>query len=289
MAFPDGAPAANYWVFSERTMNSTYTYESHKVITNGTDSSNWLEVADVGQVWINTVQPDSLVYFTNPRNYCNITRRCSIIEVFEAYDTSPWYYKCNITLGYTLNDPKNVSYVSDEMASIATKSIAQSGAELMLTQQSQIYPLGDINFGTPFGGDKDAVGFNISAFALTAIAGAAIYNPQIYYEGISPSPAFQLGLEHPKWFYVVLSLLCGFYLLFCIIVAAVANSVRVRPDEYLSMSLLLRSIAEILEGVSGGREDRKYDEMERGTRVKYEEDRRGRWILKFMEMKAGEA
>jgi len=66
-----------------------------------------------------------------------------------------------------------------------------------------------------------------------------------------------------------------------VIVAVFANRVRVVPDEYLSIGLLLRPVAEVLEAVSHGKENSAYKEAVKTTIVKYEKENNGRWILKM--------
>jgi hypothetical protein len=265
-------------VYTDRKVNVTYACEAHKITANGTGTSNYPEVEGLGPVWVNTVLPNSSVYFTNPNNFCEGSTRCSIVEVFEVSDTEPWYYKCNVTMGSTINDHQNISYISDDMAFTATSSIAQIGYTDITGQEYQIYPLNSV-WGIPAGGDYTQVGDRVAIYALGSIAGASIFNPVKYYEGPAPTQAFALSLGHKYFFYVILGLICGFHLIFVVIVAIVANKVKVGPDAYLTMSLLLRPIAEGLEGVSGGKENKAYKDAVKNTTVRYEKSRSGRWIL----------
>lgn len=272
--------SGGFAAYSDRTVNVSYICESHEVTARGNGSFNEIEVANVGPVLVNDVVPDSLTYFTNAGNYCSDGDwRCSVVEAFEASTLgTPYYYKCNITMGRTQNDPSNISFISDDMAYFATSSIAQIGYHDSVYQQYQIYP-NKSTWGSPAGGNAEVVGLRMASFALGSVAGASIFNPRTQAEGLAPGQAFKLNLGHPYFFYLILGLICGCQLLFCIIVAVLANRVKVGPDGPLSMSLLLRPIADSLEGVSGGRENKAYENAKKAYTVRYEKSRTGRWVL----------
>ena len=267
-------------VYTNRTINITYICDSHEVTANGNGSFNDIQVANVGQVYVSHKVPSSITYFTNSDNVCGngSSLRCSVVEVFEASDTDPWYYKCNITLGTTQNDPRNLSQISDLMAFKATSSIAQVGYTDDSGQEAQIYPQNSL-WGMPLQGDRDAMGLTVATFALGSIAGASMFNPYTSYMGQMPSQGFYLNLGHPYFFYLIIGMICGCQLLFCVIVAVLSNQVMVGPDAHLSMSLLLRPIADALEVVSGGRKNRAYKDAKKQTQVRYEKAMNGRWIL----------
>ena len=232
---------------------------------------------------LSSILHSSTNYFTNTGNTCEPGNfRCSVVEAFEASDTDPWYYKCNIRMGLTQNDPANVSYISDAMAFTATSAIGQMGYTDEMGQQAQIYPKNSI-WGTPHNGEKDTMGGFMTMYALGAVAGASLFNPRIFYDGQAPTQAYELNLNHPKFFYLIIGLICGCQLLFVVIVAVLSNRVKVGPDTYLSMALLLRPIADALDGISGAKNKKAYARAKKSTTVKYEKDgRNGRWILKML-------
>ncbi|KAH8594754.1 hypothetical protein B0O99DRAFT_687532 [Bisporella sp. PMI_857] len=253
--------------YTDRRLKTTYVCESHPVIAGGDGTSNDIEVAQIGNITISEVVSNSTNYFTNPGNLCEEGNlRCSIVEAFEASDTAPWYYKCNITMGLTANDPRNLSFISNEMAYTATSSIAQIGYTDMMGQQSQVYPQNSI-WGLPINGNAEEMGMHMAYYAMGAIAGASLFNPRITTDGIAPMQGYELNLNHPKYFFLIVGLLCGCQLVFIIIVAVLSNRVKVGPDTYLAMALLLRPIADALEGVSGGKENKAYREAKRSTTV----------------------
>jgi hypothetical protein len=185
-------------------------------------------------------------------------------------------------MGHTYNDTRNLSYVSDYMARIATASIAQVGYTDFYGQASQIYPR-DSPWGISNNGSTDDMGWTMGLFALATVVGASINNPLSSYEGQAPSGGVYLHVGHPLPFYLILALICGCHLLFCIVVAVLANRVVVGPDGHLSMSLLLKPIADALEGVSGGKENKAFRDAKRFTKVKYEKGINGKWILNMVE------
>lgn len=265
--------------YSERIVNVTYTCDAHEVTARGNGSFNDIEVANIGTVSVDTVVPDSLTYFTDYYNSCSEDGRCSIVQGFEAStEGTPYYYNCNITMGKTQSDPNNISWISNDMAYFATSSIAQIGYIDDNGQEYQIYP-NKSTWGRPAGGNADVIGLRMASFAMGSIAGAAIYNPTKTVDGMSPSQAFKLNLGHPFFFYLIIGLICLFQLVFIVVVAVLANKVKVGPDGHLSMSLLLRPIADSLEGVSGGRENKAYENAKKAYTVKYEKSRTGRWVL----------
>lgn len=190
--------------------------------------------------------------------------------------------KCEITMGSTKNDPNHIASVSDAMALIATASIASIGW-VVDGQASQIYPR-DSAWGQRNYGNASAIGRAMSLYALGTIAGASINNPLTSYYGSAPSSGVQLTVGHPKFFYIIIGLIVGCHLLFMIIVAVLANTVAVGPDGHLSMSLLLKPIADALNGVSGGEENTAFRNAKRKTNVQYEKQHgTGKWILNMVD------
>ncbi|TVY84111.1 hypothetical protein LSUE1_G002086 [Lachnellula suecica] len=275
-------------MYTERTINMTYTCESHKVTANGNGTFNEIEVANIGTVYVSHKVPNATSFFTNmplidgsdsirDYNRCG-NDRCTIVEAFEASNSDPWYYKCNITTGHTLNDQQNVSFISDDMAFKAGSSIAQIGYTDDSGQEVQIYPQGS-PWGKPLHGNTTDMGMAIATFAIGAIGGADTYNPRTSFLGTVPSQGFILDMGHQKFFYSIIALIIFCHFLFASIAAVLANRVMVGPAGHLGMSLLLRPIADALEGVSGGRINSAYKDATKNTFTRYEKARNGRWVL----------
>ncbi|KAF4626784.1 hypothetical protein G7Y89_g11372 [Cudoniella acicularis] len=275
-------------IYSGRTVNVTYGCVAHEVTNNGngslTDGSSvTISVANVGDVIVSNVVSGSMTYFTNrtggAQNNCGTNQRCSVVEVFESSNsssTTAWYYKCNITVNPTFNDPKNVSWISDEMAWMAGSSIAQVGY-VINDQETQIYPPHSV-WGVPVQGDFQLMGETIATFAAGSLVGAELFNPPSSYMGTVPSQGQILLVGHKYYFYVIIGLICGCHLIFCIVVAMIANRVKVGPGSHLAMALLLRPIADALWGVSNGKIDSEvYKDAVKRTIATYEKGTNGRW------------
>ncbi|KAK0102798.1 hypothetical protein ONS95_006395 [Cadophora gregata] len=281
---PTDEPIGTFSVYTSRTIKVTYDCSAYPVTANGTGTSIDLVVETLGNMTVEETVPDSTTFLTHDNHTCADNQRCSVVEAFEASETDPWYYVCNITLGETQKDPYNVSYISDHMAQIATASIAQVGYTDYLGVASQIYPR-DSPWGSTANGSTDEIGLAISVFALGTIAGATMYNPYTSYIGSAPSQGVYLHVGHPYFFYLIIGLICGCHLIFIVVVAVLTNRVMVGPDGHLSMSLLLRPIADALNGVSGGKENKAFRDAKRNTTVLYEKPDRGgqRWKLNMID------
>ena len=265
-------------IYTERTINATYQCESHEVTKYGNGSFDYVDVANIGQIYVSQHLPNSTTFFNNDNTTCpDGSLRCTVIEVLETSSTQPWYYRCNMTLGVTQNDPQNLSFVSDMMAYYATASIAEGGfvgdvdeAGTVL-QSAQIFPQSSI-FGAPAGGDKDAMGQTIGLFTLGAVAVAGVYNPPKFYNGQTPIEGQQLTIGHHFTFYGILALILFFQAIFIIIVAIWANKVKVGEDSHLGMAVLMRPIADMLDDIGHGKETKAFKKAKKQVKVKYERD-----------------
>lgn len=279
---PENQSLGTFSVYTNRTINITYTCESYIVSKNGNGTSDSIEVDKIGPITLPQTVPSSTTFWTNSSHICGKNERCTRIEAFESSETNPWYYQCEITLGKTFNDPLNISFVSDYMAYISTAAIAQVGYTDYTGVASQIYPQ-DSPWGYPNNGSVNDMGSTMATFALGAIAGATMYNPYTSYTGMAPQQGQCLQVGHPYFFYLMLGLICGCHFIFIIIVAIYTNRVLVGPESHLSMALLLRPIADALYGVSDGEENKAFRDAKRNTMVTYvkEHTRQGKWTLKM--------
>ena len=265
-------------VYSARKIRVDYACESNQVTAGGDGRANQITVANVGNINVSHVRPDFTTFFTEKDNTCVGDPRCSIIQAFESSDTRPWYYRCTVKFGQTVNDPDKRSQISDRMAYVAGSSIAQMGYADDRGQEAQYYPRNSL-WGLLLNGDEAQMGQTVATFALGSLAGASLFNPARFFAGAAPSEGFRLDVRHPKFFYLLIGLICGSQFLFCVVVAVLSNRVMVGPDSHLDMALLLRPIADALEGVSNGKNNSAFRDAKRDTMVRYEKARNGRWIL----------
>lgn len=258
-------------VYTDRTLSMSYSCSSHNVTKNGNASAETnITVQDIGSVMVSSFVPNGTTFFTDYPNDCPGIPRCSIIQAFEASDTKPWYYTCNITMGETKNDGRNISYISDDMAYIAEAAIAKIGyMDGSTYQQTSLYHQKTI-WGLPMDGDASAMGRQIAAYGIFSISGAATFNPATWYLGSEPHTGFSLSINHTFSFLLIVFLIPLVQFAMCFIVAVWANRVVVQENAYLGMSLLLRPIADALYGVSQGKDNKAFRDEKRRVMVRYE-------------------
>lgn len=265
-------------IYTSRTINSTWACDSYNV-TGWDGSSADLEVANLGNVTVyRQLVTNALNVWVAADSKCEGNDRCQVVQAFEAFAAAPYYYKCNISMSLTYNDPLNVSYISDEMAQIATSAIAQTGFVDADGETGQAYPRESV-WGLPLAGSADGMGLNMAIFSMGAIAGAAENNPFTSYQGKAPSPGVILQVGHQRLFYTILGAITASHLVFLWLVAYWANRVMVGPEGALSLALLLRPIADALDGVSNGRKNQAFNDAMKNTMVRYEKGRNGKWKL----------
>jgi hypothetical protein len=265
-------------IYTARTINCTYECESYNVTAGGDGSTSEIAVQDLGNVTVYEPIPNATTIWVASNSKCEGSPRCQVVQAFEASSTDPYYYKCNISMSLTYNDPLNISYISDSMAEIATSAIAQTGFVDSEGETGQVYPP-ESAWGVPLGGDSSYMGLQMATFAIGAIAGAAENNLYTSYVGQAPSPGVYLEVGHQKLFYLILGAIAGSHLFFLCLVAYLANRVMVGPEGALSLALLLRPIADALDGVSGGKENQALKDAKKNTMVRYEKGRNGKWKL----------
>jgi hypothetical protein len=265
-------------IYTSRTINSTWACDSYNV-TGWDGSSADLEVANLGNVTV-FQQPmsNALNVWVAEDSKCEGSDRCQAVQAFEAFTAASYYYKCNISMSLTYNDPLNVSYISDEMAQIATSAIAQTGFVDADNKSGQAYPSESV-WGLRMTGSADLMGQNMAIFSMGAIAGAAENNLYTSYPGKAPSPGVILQVGHPRLFYTILGAITAAHLVFLWLVAYLANRVMVGPEGALSLALLLRPIADALDGVSNGKKNQAFKDAMKNTMVRYEKGRNGKWKL----------
>ncbi|APA07111.1 hypothetical protein sscle_02g018810 [Sclerotinia sclerotiorum 1980 UF-70] len=265
-------------IYTNRTLLMYYSCSSHRVTQNGNGASAAnISVEDIGSISVSSFVANGTTFFTDYPNLCPDIPRCSIIQAFEASDTDPWYYTCNITLGETQNDPRNISFISDDMAYIAASAIANTGYSSMDDyQQTFSYPQKTM-WGLPIHGNVSRMGIQIAAFGLSSISVTAAFNPSKYYDGLEPHTGFALGINHTYFFLLIVFLIPLVQFVMCFIVAVWSNRVVVQDNAYIGMSLLLRPIADALYGVSEGKNNKAFREAKRNVMVRYERGVDGRW------------
>jgi len=278
---PGGSTIDTFSAYSNRTIEVTHACSSWQVRDlSQVNQTTYLpiEVPTIGNITM-PVTANVTTFFTDANNTCG--PRCGIIESLEVTADASWYYTCNITMSETKNDPNNYSTISDEMAQIAVNSIAETILADVGNRSYQIYPL-ESSFGVPVSGSAAGQGGGICVHALGAIVGAAWYNRPRIVHGRAPGSGQILKSNHYRSFERVLAALAGFHLLLAVICSILSNRVELGPDGHVGMSMLLKPVAETLQGVSGGEKNQAYKLAKRHTQVRYEPGPDGKWGLNML-------
>ncbi|KAI6248852.1 hypothetical protein HI914_02507 [Erysiphe necator] len=269
---PEGAQVVeSFSAFTERQINVTFGCSSFGVLQGGDGKTTEINIDRVGRISLPQAVPDSTTYITRSNHTCKANNRCSVVEAFEASSTDPWYYVCEISMGMTQNDSKNISFVSDYLAQIATASIAQIGYTDSKGIASQIYPRESL-WGQMAKGDPSDVGMMMAIYAIASLAGAAQFNPFTSYSGNAPGPGFILKLNHRTTFYFILFNVNLCHLSFVLVAIAFSSMIKVRDSGFISMGICLKPVTDALLSIGKTRNEKGYESAKLRTYAIYEKD-----------------
>ncbi|KAF7959070.1 hypothetical protein EAE96_002587 [Botrytis aclada] len=258
-------------VYTNRILEMHYSCSSYKPTSLGNDSFNTSN-PDI-TCHIPPYAYNATNFYTDSKNICPDNSRCAIVQALEVSNetSTSWYYTCNITLSATLNDEKNISYISNNTSRIAASAIANTGYKETIT-----YPR-NTTWGRAMNGNESEMGIQIAAFGLTSLSIAATVAPKATYPGREPHAGFALDPKHAGTFLLIISLIPLVQFIMCFVVAVWSNSVQVGDNAYIGMSLLLKPIADELFAVSGGVDNRALKEAKKRIMVRYERGVDGKW------------
>lgn len=246
-----GGPSA---MFTDRTINSTYSCLSFPVLAGGNGTSTNLKVQrDSNGDTFNVSLPiaaglDTMTHFTDPDARCG--DGCSIIESFEASHTTSWYYQCNITVGTVKNALRPEHEVGIQLREMASAGIALQGygpnSWLPGSKQFQVYPSAS-TYGTPANGYADEIGSSMAMFAIGVVSVAALFNNHTFkVAGLEPHVGNQLKVEHWYRIWLIVGLLVGVQGAAFVLTAFWANRVVVKDESMLATARLLRPVLDRL-------------------------------------------
>lgn len=165
--------------------------------------------------------------------------RCGFINVFQASDTTPQFYQCNITVGEVANASLPEHQVNDTFAQLAARSIALGiNSNQGLYQR---YPE-DSFYGRLFLNDPNGIGNLMSYFAIGAVAVAYQNNPTIIVSGLQPEAGFSLNIHSNSKLIIIFVLISGMQLLLYLISTFIASNVIVIDDSPIAISRLFQPI-----------------------------------------------
>ncbi|KAH9204572.1 hypothetical protein DL95DRAFT_319204 [Leptodontidium sp. 2 PMI_412] len=254
-------------IFTNRTINSTWSCKSYIVLDGGNGSSHDVQIllntnkSTTSKYVPITAGLDQATFMTDPdKNDCG--SGCSTVEVFESSATQAWWYTCNITISNTTNAMRPEHFVGQSLAKMAASAIALQGYRISgqnTTTQYQYYPAAS-NYGYPASGNSDAMGRVIGYFAIGAVAAAIRNNPNLAVPGNEPGQGVALSVD---WVYVhlILIFMLGGQIFLFIVSCLVSNMVVVKDDSPISVARLLRPIVERLGNAGGAASGKKICEV----------------------------
>ncbi|KAK2017078.1 hypothetical protein LZ32DRAFT_523591 [Colletotrichum eremochloae] len=237
-------------IATNRSINSTSTCTARPVTSGGNGTSPDITVALENNGRLDVHLPvkggtDQTTFMTNTTSDCG--PGCAVITAFEASDTSPWYYTCNVTVGQVVNATRPEHQVGSNLTALAAAAIALQGyAASSLANdtnfQFQIYPA-ESTFGTPMNGSTEGLQVLVSSFAIGVIAVAAENNDDYIVEGAMPLKGTKLNVSHWNYINLILLLTATLQLALGIAAALVANRVVIPDRSEIEVAQVLRTMA----------------------------------------------
>ncbi|WYZ43968.1 hypothetical protein EsH8_VII_000404 [Colletotrichum jinshuiense] len=223
-------------VATDRSINTTAACMTWPIISGGNGTMPKITVAVENNGSYDLLLPvrggtDQTTFMTNSDFSCG--ESCSVVAAFEASDTSPWYYSCNVTVSEVANATRAEHQVGSNLTTLAAAGIALQGYAVSslvndTNFQYQMYPSESV-FGTPMNGTGKLMEDMLSRFAIGVIAVAAENNENIVIEGTMPMKGTKLNVSHWNLIHLILILTATLQLILGITAALVANRVVV-PD-----------------------------------------------------------
>ncbi|PHH81771.1 hypothetical protein CDD82_7877 [Ophiocordyceps australis] len=187
------------------------------------------------------------------------------LNVLEASETDPFWYRCNVNVSDVVNAVLPQHQVGAPLKRLATAAIAMQG---YLTYDQYINPRpalfqyhsypAESGVGQPRHGNTSAMALQISVFASCVIAMAARNNPRIEVPGNTPLMGVALYIDDWNLIYLILGTVVASQALLGLIAALIASRVQVRGRSNLAMASLLAptlpSARDSWACVAGGRE-----------------------------------
>lgn len=237
---PDAIPVA---VATDRSANAAAECSSHRVVQggNGTSATVTIEVGsrDVEIAMPSRSRPETSTYMTDTSDSCG--DGCSIVSVFEASSTEPWFYNCSVRLGPVVNATRSEHRLGTNLARLATSAIALQGYGASGNVQSMTYPSASV-FGTPLNGSAETMGYLISRFTIGCLSTVVESNEDIIVDGQAPKVGQKLNVSHWSIIHLVLWLTASLQLLLSVLATVVSERVIVPESDPLAEARVLRTM-----------------------------------------------
>ncbi|EFZ01879.2 hypothetical protein MAA_03108 [Metarhizium robertsii ARSEF 23] len=232
---------------TNRSISTTSKCQAFRVTRGGNGDFDNITIADVNTTSFTLPTkngPDQTTFIVDPANDQHVG--WSVVSAFEASNTNPWFYKCNISVGPVVNAVLGVHKLGDNIKLMAPAAIAlqgygaSMGTNLSNHIQFQSYPAESL-YGSPAGGDTVLMGVITSIFASGVIWTTTQANTNIKATGRLPVQGITLDINNWAYVHLILGLIMGLQLLFALISIALSNRVMVRDHSHFGEAALLRS------------------------------------------------
>lgn len=217
-------------VSTNRSVEVTGNCRSWKVTEGGSGNVTRITIADDDRTEVNITAINGV----NQTTFMFDAARdqgatWSEITAFEASESNPWFYRCNVSFGPVINAWRKEHVLGINVTSLSSSAIALQGygaSSLGPTnsdRQFQSYPA-ESTYGQPANGNADDMGVLVAAFATGVVAVVGQAASTLVIPGLQPQNGVVLQIS--KWTYVhlILGLSLGVQLLLGIGVAILSNS-----------------------------------------------------------------
>ncbi|UZP42675.1 hypothetical protein NXS19_010491 [Fusarium pseudograminearum] len=217
-------------VSTNRTVDATGNCRSWKVTKGGGGNEMSITIADDDRTEVNITAMNGVNQTTFMFDAAKDQGETwSEIAAFEASETSPWFYRCNISFGPVLNAYRKEHVLGVNITSLASSAIALQGygasslGPTNSNRQFQSYPA-ESTYGAPANGNTDKMGALVAAFSAGVVAVVGQAASTLIIPGLQPQNG--VVLEVSKWAYVhlILGLSLAVQLLLGVGVAILANT-----------------------------------------------------------------
>ncbi|KAM0421131.1 hypothetical protein ACHAPT_011023 [Fusarium lateritium] len=230
-------------VTTNRSVNATAQCSSYRVVQGGNGTDPSIRIKDGSREVNITVPnqngPDQTTYMTTTSESCGDD--CSIVSVFEASSTDPWFYNCTARLGPVVNASRPEHKLGANLTRLATSAIALQGYANSGSFQFMTYPSA-ASFGVPANGSAELMGLLLSRFTIGVLSTVVDSNSNIVIKGQAPTIGQKLGVSHWGIIHLIFWLTAGLQLLLAVLATWVAERVVVPEGNPLAEAQVLQSM-----------------------------------------------
>ncbi|GAO17911.1 hypothetical protein UVI_02027090 [Ustilaginoidea virens] len=243
-------PNASYYLMAatNRSVATSSTCQQWPVTQGGAGDQDAITVADGKNSTYKIPTrngPLQTTFTVDPRKDQHVG--WSMMSVFEASLTDPWFYRCNVSVGPVVNAWIPEHNLGDTVKLMAPAAIALQGygSSPLGTNDSdriqfQSYPA-ETFIGSACNGYDQCMGYTTSAFAAGVILATAQSNSNLNATGQMPLKGITLDINRWSYVHLILGLVMGLQLLFALISVILSNTVMVRDHSHFGEAALLRS------------------------------------------------